>query len=117
MLHEEVARGAERDGGDAGVRAEEALVVAVVGDAVVAVGVVIDQAEVETRPRRHFRRPAQAVQTRRDWTRPAGAVTARERRDRVPGVRVDEGAVREEAGAAVDAENGGAVRVEISFLP
>lgn len=63
MFHQEIPPGTEREGRDARVRAEEAFVVAVVGDAVVAVGVVVDQAEIVSRPRRRLRRLAQSVQT------------------------------------------------------
>lgn len=46
MLHAEVSRCAEGERGDRGVGTEEALIVAVVGYAVCAVGVVVDKAEV-----------------------------------------------------------------------
>lgn len=122
MFHQKIPRGAQRQGGDARVGPEEALVVAVVGDAVVAVGVVVDQAEVVARPRRRFRRAAQPVQTRRDRTRVAGAIPARKRRDRLPRLRVDQRTVGVETGAGVDAEDGGAFGIlvcgkrQLSFL-
>ena len=46
VFQEEVAAGAEREGRDGGRGAEEALVVAVVGYAVCACGVVVYEAEV-----------------------------------------------------------------------
>lgn len=63
MFHEKIPPGAQRQGCDARVRPQEAFVVAVVRYAVVAVGVVVDQAEIVTRRRRRFRHAAQSVQT------------------------------------------------------
>ena len=63
MFHQEIPLGTEREGRDARIWAEETFVIAVVGDAVVAVGVVVDQAEIVTRPGRRLRRLAQSVQT------------------------------------------------------
>lgn len=63
MFHEKIPPGAQRQGRDARVRPQEPFVVAVVRYAVVAVGVVVDQAEIVTRPRRRFHRAAQSLQT------------------------------------------------------
>lgn len=49
MLEQEIARGAQRKGGDGWFVAEEALVVAVVGNAVRARSVIVHEAEVKPR--------------------------------------------------------------------
>ena len=46
MFHTKIARGAEGEGGDGGVGTKKAFVVAVIGDAVCAVGVVVYKTEV-----------------------------------------------------------------------
>lgn len=68
MLEHKVPPGAEREGGDGWVPAQEPLVVAVVRDAVGARGVVVDQAEVEDAARRGLGRPPQCVQA--SWDGP-----------------------------------------------
>jgi hypothetical protein len=46
MLHEKVTFRAEREGRDCRLRTQEALIIAVVGDAVLPRGVVVDEAKV-----------------------------------------------------------------------
>ena len=74
MLHAEVPNRAEGERGDCGVGAEESLVVAVVGYAVRAVGVVVDEAEVVGSAGEYFGELAQMVEAVGDGAGGAGLV-------------------------------------------
>lgn len=74
MLDAEVAGGPEREGGDAGVRTEEVLVVAVVADRVVAGGIVVDQAEIVLGAREDLGQPTEVIQAFGQWAWNAGLV-------------------------------------------
>ena len=111
VLHEEVPRRAEGEGGDGRVGSEEALVVAVVGDAVLAGSIVVHKAEVVGCTCENLRRLAELVEAVGDATGGASAV-AGGGGDRGGGFSVDEIAIGEEAGSFVDPEDGGAGRVE-----
>ena len=96
MLHEEIAFCAEREGGDGWGGTEEALVVAVVGDAVGAGGVVVYEAEVVGGGGEDLGDLAQFVEAVGDWARFAAAVAVGW--DGSGSLAVEEGAVGGEGG-------------------
>lgn len=104
MFHEEITLGAEREGGDGRARAEEALVVAVVGYAVGAGGVVVDEAEVVCGVRQDFCDPVQLVEAVGQRARVAGWVFVRGYG--LGGRCFEEISRGREAGGLVDAEDG-----------
>lgn len=67
VLHEEITLCTEREGCDTGIFTEEAFVVAVIGDAVRACGVVVDQAEIECAAGGLLRDSAEGVEARGEW--------------------------------------------------
>ena len=107
MFHEEIAFCAEGEGGDGGVGAEEALVVAVVGYAVRARGVVVYEAEVVGCGREDFGYFAEVVEAVGDGAGFAGWVFFGWDRFGGCGVEDGGGAIRGEFGGFVEAEDGG----------
>ena len=69
MLHAEIPLCAEGETGNGRQGTKETLIVAVVGDAVGAGGVVVHEAEVEPAARRLLRRQSQDIKALRDWSR------------------------------------------------
>lgn len=101
MLHAEVSGCAEGEGGDRGVGTEKTLIVAVVGYAVCAVGVVVDEAEVVGCSSEDFCELAQIVKAVRNGTWSTGLVAVW--KDWLGCLAVDEGAIWGERGRGVDA--------------
>ena len=105
MFHTEISLCAEGETGNGRRRAEETLVVTVVGYAVCAGSVVVYQAEVVGCLCALFRGPAELVEAGRYGTRLAGAIAMG--RNGSFGGGVYQGAVCGEEGGGVDAEDGG----------
>lgn len=81
MFHEKVSLGAQREGRDGWIGSQEALVIAVIRDAVCAGRVVIDQAEIIRRACDDLGHLAELIETLRDRPRLACSIAL----DRVEG--------------------------------
>ena len=103
MLHQKVSLSTQRQGGDAWIRAKEALVIAVVGYGVRTCGIVVHKAEVVGRIREDLSDFSKIIETLRNRARATVFVTIR--RYGFGGLVVDEETFRCEAGCVVYAED------------
>lgn len=102
MLHAEVSGCAEGERGDRWVGAEKALIVAVIGYAVCAIGVVVDEAEIVGCSGEDFGELAQMIEAVGYWAGGAGFVAVW--KYCFGCLAVNEGAIWDECGRGVDAK-------------
>lgn len=107
MLHQKVSLGSESKGRNRWLRAEEPLIITMVGDAVVAGSVIIHQSKVELTPSCVLRQSPQHVKALRQWP---GSAFIRIARNRFASGGVDDIATRIKLRGIIHSKDGGKSR-------